>query len=224
MIEEGLCKNKVQFYVGKDYDRVTLISHPRYFEFVISRSEHFQTPTASLCSHVRDVIKTTLATVTSCMNYHFNMKYNFGFECPAHPGRKHLCILAEETATKMECLQNPKKCNQFLWSLVSRCGLQKVLSTLLSPAQVCGASGPISNHYFVNTFLQTLAQPNLQTSPNHVAKPSLPLSVSIFFDIDHKYFNLSSLVPVPAPSPHGLPDPTPHHPEEALSISKYSIC
>ena len=109
LIEEGLCKNRVQFHVGKDYDTLTLISRPRFLEFVISRSDKFRTPTHSLCVHIRSVIQSTLAAVTSCMNYHFSMAYKFGFECPTHPGREHLCVLAEETAEKMECLQNRKR-------------------------------------------------------------------------------------------------------------------
>ena len=48
MIEEGLRKNKVQFRVGKDYDTVTLISHPRFFEFAITRQfEECETSTES---------------------------------------------------------------------------------------------------------------------------------------------------------------------------------
>ena len=36
------------------------------------------------------------------------MGYKFGFECPLHPGRDHLCMLAKESAKRLECLQNPK--------------------------------------------------------------------------------------------------------------------
>lgn len=109
MIERGLRKNRVQFHVGDDYDTLTLISHPCYFEVVISRRQTFQTSTESLCTHVRGVIQSTLKTVTSNMNYYFSMKYKFGFECPTHPGRDHLCVLAKESAHLMECLQDPKK-------------------------------------------------------------------------------------------------------------------
>ena len=109
MIEEGLRKNKVQFHVGKDCDLVTLISHPRYFEIVISRSEEFLVPTRSLCAYVRHIVMSTLDTVTQHLNYHFKMAYRFGFECPSHPGRTHLCVLSSETAEKMMCLQNPKR-------------------------------------------------------------------------------------------------------------------
>ena len=39
-LNEGcLFKNKVQFFVENDYDKVTLISHPRYFEIAITRSK-----------------------------------------------------------------------------------------------------------------------------------------------------------------------------------------
>ena len=109
MIEEGLYKNRVQFQVGGDYDTVTLISHPRYFEIVISRNATFRTLTKSLCSHIRSTIESTLNTVTSHMNYHFSMGYKLGFECPTHPGRDHFCVLADTLAWNMECLQNPRK-------------------------------------------------------------------------------------------------------------------
>ena len=109
MIEEGLFKNKVQFQVGGDYDTVTLISHPRYFEIVVSRSSSFRTPTESLCAHVRSTIESTLNTVTSHMNYHFSMGYKLGFECPTHPGREHFCVVADASAWNIACLQNPKK-------------------------------------------------------------------------------------------------------------------
>ena len=109
MIVEGLYKNRIQFHVGEDFDTVTLISRPRYLEIAISRSEGFQTPTESLCSHIRRVIQSTLSTVTSSMNYHFSMGYKFGFECPTHPGREHLCVLANESAIRMQCLQEQQE-------------------------------------------------------------------------------------------------------------------
>ena len=108
MIEEGLYKNRVQYKVGEDLDTVTLISHPQYFEIVVSRSSNFRTPTESLCAHVRSTIKSTLNTVTSHMNYHFSMGYKLGFECPIHPGRDHFCVQSCISVSNMECLQNPQ--------------------------------------------------------------------------------------------------------------------
>ena len=108
MVEEGLYKNRVQFIVGEDHDTITLISHPRYFEIGISRHAVFHSPMTSVCSHVRGVIQSTLSTITSRMNYHFSMGYKFGFKCPIHPGREHLCLLPKD-ARDMVCLENPKR-------------------------------------------------------------------------------------------------------------------
>ena len=111
LITEGLRKNRVQFYVGDDYDKVTLILHPRFLEFAICRSDKFvpSTSTESLCAHVRDVVESTLKTVISHLNYHFSMKYKFGFECPLHRKRDHICVLKKEKSKIMECLQDPNK-------------------------------------------------------------------------------------------------------------------
>lgn len=77
MIEDGVRKNRVQFTVGKDFDTITLISHPCYFEFVLLRSDGFKLPTESVCNNILAIIESTLHTVTLHMNYSFSMSYNF---------------------------------------------------------------------------------------------------------------------------------------------------
>ena len=109
MVEEGLRKNRVQFTVGKDYDTVTLISHPRFFKIVITRNEVFEMSTRSLCCEVLNMIESTLNSFTSRMNYNFSMGYKFGFECPVHSANMHLCIVADKTARRMRCLQDRKQ-------------------------------------------------------------------------------------------------------------------
>ena len=106
LIEEGIYKNKVQFHVGDDFDIVTLISHPRYFQISISRAVDFKESTESVCADVRCVFKSTLENVTSCMKH--KLKYKFGFECPTHPGKEHLCVLNENNS-KMLCLENQRR-------------------------------------------------------------------------------------------------------------------
>lgn len=106
LIEEGLRRNKVEFYVGDDYNTVTLISHPQYLEVVVTSNKATRN---SLCYDVVEVLKYTLHDVTSRMNYDFRMEYQFGFECPDHPGRHHFCVLAKDDAKKMECLENRQK-------------------------------------------------------------------------------------------------------------------
>ena len=108
IINEDLRKNRVSFYVGDDYDTVTLISHPRYFQIAISRDEDYETPTESVCASVRGVVQSTLSRVASNMNYHFSMGYKLGFECPSHPGKEHLCLLAREGAKRMQCQETMK--------------------------------------------------------------------------------------------------------------------
>lgn len=100
LIESEVFKNKVSFRVGIEYDVVTLISHPRYYEISITRPIlDFKppvipkTPTQLLCTQVLDTIKATLELVCSKMNYPFQVGYDLAFECPDHPGRDHLCTV-----------------------------------------------------------------------------------------------------------------------------------
>lgn len=118
LLEKVVHKNKVSFQVGKDYDRVTLISHASYYQVIISRPclmirpipVEPKVPTAVLCAQVCTSIKSTLELVTSRMNYPFQMGYNLAFECPIHPGEGHLCIIDEDDSDPrvMQCLKNPK--------------------------------------------------------------------------------------------------------------------
>ena len=141
MITKDIRKNKVQFHVGEDCDTVTLISWPRFFEIIITRSEGFQTPTESLCSHVRRVIQSTLSTVTSRMNYHFSMGYKFGFECPTHSGRDHVCVLTHEKARRMMCFDGqktyPLKPHQQVWFSSTECEGMSLLNISLCPLNYC---------------------------------------------------------------------------------------
>ena len=118
LMENIVHKNKVSFKVGKDYDKVTLISHPSYYEIRIVRPclkiqpnpVEPKIPTPLLCAQVCASIKSTLELVTSRMNYPFQMGYNLAFECPIHPGEGHLCIVDEDDNDPriMQCLKEPK--------------------------------------------------------------------------------------------------------------------
>lgn len=102
LVLESVYKNVVHFLVGEDYDKVTLISHPRYFEIVLSRHVGYYTPTESLCSEVLGVIQSTLSNVTQRMS--MRHVYKLGFQCPIHPGGE-LCVLPVDMSPKyMKCL------------------------------------------------------------------------------------------------------------------------
>ena len=106
----GLLKNRVEFRVGDDRDKVYIISHFHYFEIAISRNqlESYRQTTESVCDLVRGIFTDTLKTVTSRMNYNFRMDYQYGFECPTHPGKEHVCVMNTDTAQCMECIQEPE--------------------------------------------------------------------------------------------------------------------
>ena len=111
MIDEGgvLRKNKVQFSVGRDCDMVTLISRPRYFEIMITRQtdcEDHEKSKSSLCSEILAEVEFTHCIATSNMNYNFSMGYHYGFECPKHQTRDHVCVVADKSARRMKCLQD----------------------------------------------------------------------------------------------------------------------
>jgi hypothetical protein len=108
MIQEGLFKNRVEFFVGEDLDTVTLISHPRFLEIVLLRAEEFETPSDEMCARILDVIQCTLRAVTSRMN-NFKMECRFGFKCPDHTEMKHICEMPKRTSRKMLCLLNPNR-------------------------------------------------------------------------------------------------------------------
>ena len=112
MIPDGLRKNRVQFYVGEDYDTVTFSMHPCFIQVALARDEEAESnvSTERVCAELCHVVKTTLKNVTARMNSHFTMGYHFGFECPVHVGcREHLCVVENMRASRMLCLQNPKR-------------------------------------------------------------------------------------------------------------------
>ena len=108
LIVDDIQKNQVQFQMsGGDYDRITLISHPKYYAVHITRKSFARTPTHEVCSAVRGIVESTLKTVTSRMNYSFCAEYQLSFECPSHPGRDHLCTVSKDDGSPhvMLCLR-----------------------------------------------------------------------------------------------------------------------
>ena len=110
LIEKGIKKNRVQFRFGTDYDIITLISQPKYYEVSIKRLPITKTPTHEVCHAIREIIEHALKRVTSRMNYAFSVSYQLSFECPSHPGRDHLCVVdsGETSPHIMVCLKDPE--------------------------------------------------------------------------------------------------------------------
>ena len=124
--EDSPCRNKIEFLVGKDLDTVTIISYATYIKVVLYRESHPTTPTSVVCAHIRNTITSMLTQVNHNLKYH-NARLQYGFECTDHPSEiqsfwnfllkrsdeipLHLCILEDDTSSKMKCLKDPNITN-----------------------------------------------------------------------------------------------------------------
>ena len=111
LIEEGIKKNYIQFHFGKDYDEVTFIAQPTYYEIRIARTSNTERETHEVCTELRREVESTFKIVSENIKYGSIMDYQFSFECPRHRGKKHLCIIksGETSPKKMLCLENLKR-------------------------------------------------------------------------------------------------------------------
>ncbi len=108
--EAGMMKNLVQFHYGLGYALITFLAHPKFYEVVISQLPRGNYEPHILCAGLRKEIEATLEKVSSRMNYGYFMNYQFGFECPSHPGGEHVSVVDKESffPQAMLCLQNLK--------------------------------------------------------------------------------------------------------------------
>ena len=90
---EDLRRNKIAFQVGSDWDLLTLISHPTFMEVVLFRAPGARQPNTTICSDIRATLADTMKEVHSCMKYCSSAKFQYGFECPSHPGKEHLSVV-----------------------------------------------------------------------------------------------------------------------------------
>ena len=109
LVEANLCRNKIEFQVGENYDTVTLISRPTFMEVVMFRETENTRLTSSACADVCTTLTAALKEVHSDLKYHCAARFQCGLECPSHPGKEHLCVLPKETGNTLLCLQNLKK-------------------------------------------------------------------------------------------------------------------
>ncbi len=106
--EDDPCRNKISFLVGKDYDTVTIINCVHFIKVVLLRESDPVVPTSLQCSDIRTTIYNLLIEVNTNLKYN-NARVQYGFECmheSSHPSSFHVCILEDETFTKMKCLEN----------------------------------------------------------------------------------------------------------------------
>ena len=117
-------RNKIAFIVGKQYDRVTILSRATYIEVWIDQAQEFEDPVRlkTLCQNVRSVLDQGIDAVTQTLHYSYNSQHYFGFPCcsssssclPPHPA---VCEYEEPVAAK--CVLNKDtmklKDNHSIW-------------------------------------------------------------------------------------------------------------
>ena len=83
LCEEKLFRNKVSFYVGMDFNQVTLISRPTYYEIWLNRESECQNPEPLpiVCNKVRATIEQAIQTVKSSLNSTLQITHHSSFYC-----------------------------------------------------------------------------------------------------------------------------------------------
>ena len=116
LIVDGMKKNRVQFRYGRDRDKITLITQPKCYAIHIERRLTAKRPAHEVCSDFRNLVQSSLETVTSYKNYSFCAQYQWAFRCPLHPNdREHLCVIDQDDISDdysfpevMSCMGNTK--------------------------------------------------------------------------------------------------------------------
>ena len=119
-------RNKITFIVGKQYDRVTILSRATYIEVWVDQAQEFQDPVRlkTLCQNLRSILNQGIDAVTETLHYSYNSRHYFGFPCcssssscqslPHHPA---VCEYEEPVAAK--CVLNEDtmklKANHSIW-------------------------------------------------------------------------------------------------------------
>ena len=106
LVEDDLRRNKIAFQVGSDWDLVTLICHPTFMEVILFRAPGARQPNTTVCSDIRATLADTMKEVHSCMKYCSSASFQYGFECPSHPGKEHLCVVDDN---RLLCLKYLKQ-------------------------------------------------------------------------------------------------------------------
>ena len=87
-------RNKISFIVGKQCDRVTILSRATYIEVWVDQTPGVKAvPLKTLCQHIRSVLNQGINAVTQTLHYSYNSQHYFGFPCcsssssclPPHP-------------------------------------------------------------------------------------------------------------------------------------------
>lgn len=116
-------RNKVTFHIGEDFDKVTLIARPTFYEVWIDREEGIPTPRplCDICKEIHSTIDGAIASVKFSLNSSLRLAHHAAFHCRrkcchavAHPA-----IIRGTVAKVGECCftkkPSPLSVNQRIW-------------------------------------------------------------------------------------------------------------
>ena len=94
-------RNKITFTVGKQFDRVTILSRATYIEVWVDQAQEFKDPVHLniLCQNIRSVLYQGIDAVTKTLHYSYNSRHYFGFPCCS---TSSLCLLPHPAVFKDE--------------------------------------------------------------------------------------------------------------------------
>ena len=105
-------RNKITFIVGKQYDRVRILSRATYIEVWVDQTPGLKAvPLKRLCQHIRTILNQGINAVAKTLHYSYNSRHYFGFPCcsssslclPPHPA-----VCKDEEPVAARCVL--KKC------------------------------------------------------------------------------------------------------------------
>ena len=106
-------RNKITFIVGKQFDRVTILSRATYIEVWVDQTPGLKAvPLKTLCQHIHTILNQGIEAVTKTLHYSYNSRHYFGFPCcsssssclPPHPA-----VCKDEEPVAARCVL--KKCD-----------------------------------------------------------------------------------------------------------------
>ena len=107
-------RNKITFTVGKQFDRVTILSRATYIEVWVDQTPGVKAvPLKTLCQNVRFILDQGIHAVTKTLHYSYNSRHYFGFPC---------CSSSSSCLTVLP--PHPAKCEDEE-PVVARCVLKK---------------------------------------------------------------------------------------------------
>ena len=112
-------RNKITFIVGKQYDRVTILSRATYIEVWVDQAQEFEDAVRlkTLCQNVCCILNFGINAVTKTLHYSYNSRHYFGFPC------------CSSSSSCQSLLNHPAVC-EYEEPVAAKCVLNKVTMKL----------------------------------------------------------------------------------------------